>query len=382
MELSGLQIFKYTPAAKKLPHTNCKDCGCPTCMIFSMKLAKQQIEIDKCPYLDEELKDLYLQNIRQAQKTIEINGLKIGGEDVLYRHEKTFNNPTTLAVIVDCSIYDYKNKIKEICDFELKWANEIFKVDLIILKNLRDNSELLKKSEGQEKPIFITFEEFSTLGLNIIEEQDFQVTKNLLIETRCKAIIEKDENYSAPTCVVMKKDDEYSVCARASYYLCKYANMIAFQAFDKNTLLSLIMLRQNIYTDPNKTLQVDSGLYEFNNPDKTSIIFLTTNFALTYYAVASELESLPVPSYLIVVPAQGMSVLTAWSAETFNPEIVKQTLEKLDIKNKIDTRKIIIPGLLGEMAEELQQYCSDFEFIKGTNEASDISKFVENLLKK
>jgi acetyl-CoA decarbonylase/synthase complex subunit gamma len=382
MELSGLQIFKYTPAAKKLQHTNCKDCGCPTCMIFSMKLAKQQIEIDKCPYLDEELKDLYLQNIRQAQKTIEINGLKIGGEDVLYRHEKTFNNPTALAVIVDCSIYDYKNKIKEICDFELKWANEVFKVDLIILKNLKDNSELLKKSDGQEKPIFITFEEFKALGFNIIEEQDFQVTKNLLIETRCKAIIEKDENYSAPTCVVMKKDDEYSVCARASYYLCKYANMIAFQAFDKNTLLSLIMLRQNIYTDPNKTLQVDSGLYEFNNPDKTSIIFLTTNFALTYYAVASELESLPVPSYLIVVPAQGMSVLTAWSAETFNPEVVKQTLEKLDIKNKIDTRKIIIPGLLGEMTEELQQYCPDFKFIKGTNEASDISKFVENLLKK
>ena len=382
MELSGLQIFKYTPAAKKLQHTNCKDCGCPTCMIFSMKLAKQQIEIDKCPYLDEELKDLYLQNIRQAQKTIEINGLKIGGEDVLFRHEKTFNNPTALAVIVDCSISDYKNKIKEICDFELKWANEIFKVDLIILKNLKDNLELLKKSKEQSKPIFVSYEEFKALGFNIIEEQDFQVTKNLLIETRCKAIIEKDENYSAPTCVVMKKDDEYSVCARASYYLCKYANMIVFQAFDKNTLLSLIMLRQNIYTDPNKTLQVDSGLYEFNNPDKTSIIFLTTNFALTYYAVSSELESLPVPSYLIVVPAQGMSVLTAWSAETFNPEVVKQTLEKLDIKNKIDTRKIIIPGLLGEMAEELQQYCSDFEFIKGTNEASDISKFVEKLLKK
>ena len=381
MELSGLQIFKYTPAAKKLQHTNCKDCGCPTCMIFSMKLAKQQIEIDKCPYLDEELKDLYLQNIRQAQKTIEINGLKIGGEDVLYRHEKTFNNPTTLAVIVDCSISGYKNKIKEICDFELKWANEIFKVDLIILKNLKDNSELLKKSKEQSKPIFITFEEFKTLGLNIIEEQDFQTTKNNLIETRRKAILEKDENYSAPTCVVMKNDDEYSVCARASYYLCKYANMIAFQAFDKNTLLSLIMLRQNIYTDPNKTLQVDSGLYEFNNPDKKSIVFLTTNFALTYYAVSSELESLPVPSYLIVVPAQGMSVLTAWSAETFNPEVVKQTLEKLDIKNKIDTRKIIIPGLLGEMTEELRQYCPDFDFIKGTNDASDISKFVNSLLK-
>lgn len=382
MELSGLQIFKYTPAAKKLPHTNCKECGYPTCMIFSMKLAKQQIEIDKCPYLDDELKDLYQQNIRQAQRTIEINGLKIGGESVLYRHEKTFNNPTALAVIVDCSIPDFKNKIKEICDFELKWANEVFKVDLIILKNLENNFELLKKTEEHSKPTFITFEEFKTLELNIIEEQDFQTTKDSLIEIRCKAIIEKDETCSAPVCVVMKNDEEYAVCARASYYLCKYANMIVFQEFDKNTLLSLIMLRQNIFTDPNKTLQVDSGLYEFNNPDKESIIFLTTNFALTYYAVSSELEALSVPSYLIVVPAQGMSVLTAWSAETFNPEIVKQTLEKLDIKNKINTRKIIIPGLLGEMTEELQQYCTEFEFIKGTNEASDIVKFVENLLKK
>lgn len=382
MELSGLQIFKYTPASKKLPHTNCKECGCPTCMIFSMKLAKQQIEIDKCPYLEDELKDLYLQSIRQAQKTIEINGLKIGGENVLYRHEKTFNNPTALAVVVDCSKPDYEQKIKAISDFELKWANEIYKADLIILKNLRDNAKSSLKTEGYNNPIFITYEQLNNLGLNIIEEQDFQTTKNYLIETRHKAIIDKDEACSAPVCVVMKNDDEGGVCARASYYLCKYANMLVFEEFDKELFSCLITLRQNIFTNPNKTLQVESGLYEFNNPDKNSIIFLTTNFALTYYAVASELEALPVPSYLVVVPAQGMSVLTAWSAQTFNPDIVKQTLDSLEIRTKINTRKIIIPGLLSGVAEELKEACPDYDFIEGTNEASEIANFVTKLLEK
>ena len=60
-ELSGLQIFKYLPAAKKAEHTNCKECGCPTCMAFALKLAKHNIEIQKCKYLPDTLKEIYEQ---------------------------------------------------------------------------------------------------------------------------------------------------------------------------------------------------------------------------------------------------------------------------------------------------------------------------------
>ena len=379
MEMTGLQIFKYMPASKKLLHTNCKECGCPTCMIYSLKLAKQQIEIDKCPYVCDELRQIYCQSLKHPQKTVEIGDLKIGGENVLYRHEKTFINPTTLAVTVDCSKPDYEEKIKEICEFQYTHVGENFGVDLVILKNSDNKAELSLRAYRRSNPAIINSEQLQSLELNIIEEQDFQTTKDYLIRTRTKTILDKDENSSAPVCVVMKNDDIYSQCARASYYLCKYANMLIFEEFDKDLFSALITLRHNIFTDPQKTLQVDSGLYKYNNPDKNSIIFMTTNFALTYFAVANELENLDVPSYLIIVPADGMSVLTAWSAQTFTPEIVSKFLDELDIKNQINTRKIIIPGLVSDMIEELNAQCPDFEFVEGTKDASDIAEFVKRL---
>ena len=382
MEMTGLQIFKYMPAAKKLEHTNCKECGCPTCMVYSLKLAKQQIELDKCPYVCEELRQIYCQSLKHPQNTVQIGDLKIGGENVLYRHEKTFINHTTLAVMVDCSKPDYEQKLKKICEFEYTHVGETFGVDLVILKNAQNKTNVSLRADRRSNPVIINLLQLRTSGLNIIEEQDFQTTKDYLIETRRRAILDKDENSSAPVCVVMKNDDIYSQCARAGFYLCKYANMLIFQEFDADLFSTLITLRHNIFTDPQKTLQVDSGLYKYNNPDENSIIFMTTNFALTYFAVANELENLDIPSYLIIVPADGMSVLTAWSAQTFTPEIVSKFLEELDIKNKIKTRRIIIPGLVSDMIEELNAQCPDFEFVEGTKDASDIGVFVNEFSQK
>lgn len=370
MEMTGLQIFKYLPAAKKEEHTNCKECGCPTCMAFALKLAKQNIEIDKCAYVKSELIELYSQSIKHPQKTVKIGDLTIGGENVLYRHEKTFINRTILAVQVDCAQPDFQNLITRINDFEIKGVNENLKVDLIILKNC---------PQDFEKPVnTISFEEFQKLELTTIIDNNFEQTKETLIKTRQKAILDKDDDFSNPTCVVLPKSDIFETCTKASFYICKYANMLVFEEFDEAMFSTLLRLRQNIFTDPQKPLQVDSALYEFNSPDKDSIIFLTTNFALTFFAVANELESIDIPSYLIVIPADGMSVLTAWSAEKFTANIVSKTLDNLNIRERINTRKIIIPGLLAHTIEELQEEITDFEFIVGTNEASDIREFVKN----
>lgn len=379
MEMTGLQIFKHLPGAKKAEHSNCKECSCPTCMAFALKLAKQNIDIEKCPYVDEELKSKYFHSIKHPQKTITIGNLKIGGENVLYRHEKTFINRTPLAIILDCQNKDLENNINRIFNFNIKRVSEILTVDIIILKG--KNNEEIKEKYSTNSPVeIITFEEFKNLDLDIIEDKNFEETKNYLITTRQKAIQEKDEKYSTPVCVIMNKDEnKFSTCAKASYYLCKYANMLVFEAFDEALFSTLLTLRQNIFTDPQKSLQVESDLYEFNHPDKNSIVFLTTNFALTFFAVANELESLDVPSYLIVIPADGMSVLTAWSAEKFTANIVSKTLENLKVRQKINTRKIIIPGLLAHTIDELNEACPDFEFIVGTHDASEISNFVHNL---
>lgn len=373
MEMTGLQIFKFLPAAKKEEHSNCKECGCPTCMAFALKLAKKNIDIEKCPYIKDELKEKYAHSVKHAQETVEFCGLKIGGENVLYRHEKTFINRTVFAVLVDCANRDYLEKINRINAFEIKGVNENFKVDLIILKNF--NGENIHSTVPT-----ITQEEFEDLPITNIIDSEFQNTKNLLITTRQKAILEKDEKFSSPMCVwITKNDDLINICARASYYICKYANMIVFEDFDESLFSTIVRLRQNIYTDPQKPLQVESDLYKFNNPNENSIIFLTTNFALTFFAVANELESLNIPSYLIVIPADGMSVLTAWSAEKFTANIVSKTIEKLNIREQIKTRQIIIPGLLAHTKDELQEIIPDFDFVVGTIEASAIREFVKNL---
>ena len=373
MEMTGLQIFKFLPAAKKEEHSNCKECGCPTCMAFALKLAKKNINIEKCPYIKDELKEKYAHSVKHAQETVEFCGLKIGGENVLYRHEKTFINRTIFAVLVDCANRDYLEKINRINAFEIKGVNENFKVDLIILKNF--NGENIHSTVPT-----ITQKEFEDLPITNIIDSEFQNTKNLLITTRQKAILEKDEKFSSPMCVwITKNDDLINICARASYYICKYANMIVFEDFDESLFSTIVRLRQNIYTDPQKPLQVESDLYKFNNPNENSIIFLTTNFALTFFAVANELESLNIPSYLIVIPADGMSVLTAWSAEKFTANIVSKTIEKLNIREQIKTRQIIIPGLLAHTKDELQEIIPDFDFVVGTIEASAIREFVKNL---
>lgn len=375
MEMTGLQIFKYLPAAKKEEHSNCKECGCPTCMAFALKLAKQNVQIEKCPYVKEELKELYSHSIKHPQKTIEIKGLKIGGENVLYRHEKTFINPTLLSVLIDCNNPKFEEQIKRINDFEIKGVNQMFGADLIILKNY-SNQEL-----PTLKVNTITLEEYEKLEIFNIKNTDFKTTKETLISTREKAILEKDDNFSNPVAVWMGRvNDKFTTSAQASFYICKYANMLIFEDFDEAMFATLISLRQNIFTDPQKPLQVESNLYEFKDPKEDSIVFLTTNFALTFFAVANELENIDVPSYLIVIPADGMSVLTAWSAEKFTANIVSKTIDKLQIREKLTTRKIIIPGLLAHMTEELKEAVPDFEFIVGTHEATAIREFVKNLI--
>lgn len=370
MELSGLQIFKYLPAAKKAEHSNCKECGCPTCMAFALKLAKKQIELSKCSYAPDELKEFFEINSKQPQKTVEINGLKIGGENVLYRHEKTFVNRTAIAVIVDLKDNDWQKKLERLTSFEITRVSETMKIDLVILKN--NTSNFVPSGIN-----FINYEDFERLPFIFLED-DFSNTKEKLVEIRTKAILEKDETCSHPVCVRMKTTDELSQCARAAYYLCKYANILVFENFSESMISSLMTLRQNIFTDPQKPLQVESKIYEFNNPDENSLIFMTTNFALTFFAVANELEGLNVPSYLIVTPADGMSVLTAWSAEKFTAKMVANTLKKWDFANRVKNRKIIIPGLLAHMKEELEEEIKDFEIVVGTVEAYAIGDFVKD----
>lgn len=419
-ELSGLQVFKYLPAAKKLPEGNCKKCGFPTCMAFSLKLAKGQSEIELCPYAPDELKEIFTQSMKQPQKEVLLgheNKVLVGGENVLYRHDKTFINKTAIAVVLDVSKSDWETKLKRICEFEITRIKDVFKVDLIYLKG-NITPEITAKLDTVGMP-WVAQEDLS--ALTEVKDTNAFETIEKLTEIRKKAVLEKDENFDKPVYVYFPsfytsppagegeissrrmsdrnlgegsenaddgkiphqvRDDSgtlLNLMARASFYLCKYANLLIFEDFDEALISTLMTLRQNIFTDPQKPLQVESKVYEFNNADENSLIFLTTNFALTYFAVANEIEALNKPAYLVVTPSDGMSVLTAWSAEKFTAQIAARTIKKFDLANKVKNKKIIIPGLLSHMKKELEESIEDFEILVGPNEAYLLSDFVKTI---
>lgn len=379
-ELSGLQIFKYLPAAKKLPEGNCKKCSFPTCMAFALKLAKGQTDINLCPYAADELKEIFEQSMKQPQKEIYLGAGKqkvlVGGENVLFRHDKTFINKTAIAIVIDTSKPDWENKLNRIADFEVTRINDTFKVDLIYLKG--NIPRELKETIEKLGFAYVTEDDLSEVTQ--VDDNGVFETVEKLTEIRKKAVLEKDENYSNPVMVYFKHEDNLlKLMSKASFYLCKYANLLVFEDFNEALIYALMTLRQNIYTDPQKPLQVESKVYEFNNVDENALIFLTTNFALTYFAVANEIEALNKPAYLVVTPSEGMSVLTAWSAEKFTAQIVAKTVNQFELSKKVKNKQIIIPGLLAHMKEEIEEVLPDFKILVGPNEAYLLSDFVKSL---
>lgn len=379
MELSGLQVFKYLPAAKKLPEGNCKKCDFPTCMAYALKLAKGEADIELCPHIPEELKEIFSQSMKKPQKEVFLghkNKVLIGGENVLYRHDKTFINKTAIAVLIDVDEKGWETKLKRVTEFEITRVNETFKVDLIYLKG-KISVDLTQKLDNLGFAWGIN-EDFASL--HAVEDLGVVNTVEKLTQIRKKAVLEKDENYSNPVMVYFKPhEDLLELMSKASFYLCKYANLLIFEDFDEALVSTLMTLRQNIFTDPQKPLQVESKVYEFNNPDENSFIFLTTNFALTYFAVANEIEALNKPAYLVVTPSEGMSVLTAWSAEKFTAQIVAKTVQKYELAKKVKNKRIIIPGLLSHMKEEIEEALGEFEILTGPNEAYLLSDFIKSI---
>lgn len=429
MALNGLQIFKYLPAAKKTEFANCKECGFPTCMAYSLKLAQKLTTPEKCPHMPDDLKEIVCESMKRQQLEVLLGAdksVKIGGENVIFRHEKTFVNRPPFAIQLNSDDKDLDEKLDEIKSFSIDRVGELFKVDVIYLKdngNLQSAAEkvvdkgfaLIIESDADisaysnynavlkssavinDKDAIINVEEDNLDSLlkksenfikdgykNLVLSLNFEnkSTKDIIEEMtllRRKAIIDRFEPATFPVITKVTGKDDYEILALASLLVCRYSSLIVFEKFDKALLATLATLRQNIYTDPQKPLQVESKIYEINEPDENSLIMLTTNFALTYFAVSSELESIGLPTYLIVTPSDGMSVLTAWSADKFTAEMIKKMLKDTDFASRVKNKSIIIPGLLAHMKEELEEVLEDWEIVVGTTESYMIPEFVKEL---
>jgi len=159
--------------------------------------------------------------------------------------------------------------------------------------------------------------------------------------------------------------------------LCKYTNILVLENFNRALLSGLFTLSQNIYTDPQKPLQVEAKLYEVGEVTKDSPVFVTTNFALTYFAVISEIEASGVPAYLLITPSDGMSVLTAWSASKFTGEIIAKAVKQYGVGDIVTHRELIIPGFVASLSEEITEELPEWTVVCGPNDAIDIVDFIK-----
>lgn len=166
--------------------------------------------------------------------------------------------------------------------------------------------------------------------------------------------------------------------AEAVSYVAKYASLVIVKNYSKEFVLPLLVARQDIYQDPQKPVQVEPKVYEIGKVTDRSPVLITTNFSITYFTVAGEVESSKVPSYIVACDAEGMSVLTAWAADKFTAETISKTLEKLGMGGRVNHHKVIIPGYVSVLSGKLEEV-SGWKVAVGPREASGIPNYLRSI---
>jgi len=167
----------------------------------------------------------------------------------------------------------------------------------------------------------------------------------------------------------------------ASMFIPKYAGVIVLSDIDEHSLLPLLVQRMNIYTDPRMPMSMEEKVYPINNPGAASPVLITTNWALTYFIVSSEVEASKVPSWLCVKETGGLGVLTAWAAGKFGGDSIAPFITKCGVAGLVNHRQLVIPGKVARIRNELSEALPDWHIIVGPGDANEIPAYLPALVK-
>jgi acetyl-CoA decarbonylase/synthase complex subunit gamma len=445
MALTGIQIFKL------LPKTNCKECGVPTCLAFAMNLASGKAELDSCPYVSDEAKEKLAEAsappIRPVPLGKGVRAFTVGGETVQYRHEKTFFNPTALAVLVnsDISEGDLAGKLKAWNALQFERVGLNLRPQMVALKDVSGNKDAFAKAAkliaetsefnlvlmtekadvlkagveacGFKKPLLYAAtaanaDEFGAIAkesdlplavkadsvealVPLTEKLTGMGLKDLVLDSGSREVKQALEDQIAirraalkngnravgfPTiafpCEMASNLDMETLIA--SMFIAKYGAIVVVSDFTGENLFPLLLERLNIYTDPQRPMTVTEGIYPINNPDENSPVLVTTNFALTYFIVAGEIEGSRVPTWLLIKDSEGLSVMTAWAAGKFAGDDVGIFVKKSGIMDKVKHTELVIPGYAAAIAGDVEEELPGWKITVGPREAAHIPAFLKS----
>ncbi len=445
MGLTGIQIFKL------LPKTNCGECGVPTCLAFAMNLAAGKAELDSCPYVSDEAREQLAEAsappIRPVALGAGARAFKVGGETVMFRHEKTFYNPTGLAAMLssDMDPADLDKKLKIWNAFQYERVGLNLRPELVALKDangdgaafaaaakkiaeesefglvlMSDKPDVIKAAvdvSAFKKPLIYaaTNDNAEEMG-NLAKESGVPLAvkadnmddlialsdkltamglKDLVLDSGAREVKSlfqdqvvirraplkagnKSLGFPTITFPCEMADNLATETLIAAMLIAKYAGIVVLSDFEGESLFSLLLERLNIFTDPQRPMTVTEGIYEIGSPDENSPVMITTNFSLTYFIVSGEIEGSRVPSWLLIMDTEGLSVMTAWAAGKFSGDAVAMFVKKCGITDKISHRKIIIPGYAAAISGEMEEDLPDWDIIIGPRDASLIPKFLKD----
>ena len=181
-----------------------------------------------------------------------------------------------------------------------------------------------------------------------------------------------------PTISFIRGGDSDTQAATAISLICKYSSIVVVDTVEPWVILPMLTAVMNIFTDPQKPVQVEPKVYKIGEADENSPLMFTTNFSLTYYTVESDVEASRVPSYILVVDTEGTSVLTAYSGDKLNERTVADAMKKFEVDKLVKHRKLIIPGYVAVMSGKLEE-ATNWEVMVGPRECSMLPKYLQEV---
>jgi len=224
-------------------------------------------------------------------------------------------------------------------------------------------------------------EKIKTNGFNnmLLQFQTHSLAEQFQVNAIARRAALKDEYKPlgyASLCFV-EADDMLENTVACVNEISKYGGICVLPSFDPAQMSGLMTLRLNIYTDPQKPIQVEPKVYAVGEPGKDSPVFVTTNFSLTYFIVSGEIENSGVNAWLVVPECEGMSVLTSWAAGKFSGATISKFIKEIGLEDQVNTREIVIPGYVAQISGELEEGLAGWKVLVGPQEAADIEAFAK-----
>jgi acetyl-CoA decarbonylase/synthase, CODH/ACS complex subunit gamma len=161
----------------------------------------------------------------------------------------------------------------------------------------------------------------------------------------------------------------------------KYASIIISAPLSPASAKAALTLRQNIYTDPQKPIQMNPGLYRIGNPGKDAPVLMTVNFSLTFFTLQGYLESTRIPCFMLIVDTEGLSVLTAVAAGKLSEMLVNDSIKKFALEEEVSHRILIIPGYASPLSGRIEDI-TGWKVLVGPRDAAEIGEFLHEEWKK